>query len=224
MTGLLQDLRYAVRQLRRSAGFTAVAVITLALGIGANTAIFSVVNAVLLRALQYKNPDGLVLLWSNERVSGDSRDQLSFTDVDDYRSQNHVFENVVAFGVFSGVFSGSGTPERIPGMQVADGYFSLMGAEPLLGREFLPDEQLDGKDQVIVLGYGLWQRRFGGDPSIVGKQITLSARPYTVAGVMPKDFPFLPTTLVDGPAQFYRPVAETHDDKERRSRHLRALA
>jgi putative ABC transport system permease protein len=199
-------------------------VITLALGIGANTAIFSVVNAVLLRALPYKNSDGLVLLWSDERASGGQRDQVSFTDVDDYRSQNHVFENVVAFGDYNGVLSGSGTPERIPGMQVADGYFSLMGAKPLLGRGFLSEEQLDGKDQVIILGYGLWRRRFGGDPLIVGKQITLSARLYTVVGVMPKDFPFLPTTLVDGPAQFYRPVAETHDDKERRSRHLRALA
>ena len=224
MTGLLHDFRYAVRQLRKSPGFTAVAVITLALGIGANTAIFSVVNAVLLRALPYKNSDGLVLLWSDERAGGEQRDQVSFTDVDDYRSQNHVFENVVAFGDYGGVLSGSGIPERIPGMQVADGYFSLMGAKPLLGRGFLLEEQLYGKDQVIVLGYGLWQRRFGGDPSIVGKQITLSARLYTVVGVMPKDFPFLPTTLVDGPAQFYRPVAETHDDNERRSRHLRALA
>ena len=109
-------------------------------------------------------------------------------------------------------------------MQVSDGYFSLLGAQPLLGRGFLSEEQLAGKDQVIVLGYGLWQRRFGGDRAIVGKQIMLSARPYTVVGVMPKEFPFLPTTLVDGPAQFYRPVAETHDDKQRQSRHLRALA
>jgi hypothetical protein len=101
MNGVVQDLRYALRQLRRSPGFTAVAIITLALGIGANTAIFSVVNAVLLRALPYKNSDGLVLLWSDERASGGQRDQVSFTDVDDYRSQNHVFENIVAFGVFS---------------------------------------------------------------------------------------------------------------------------
>jgi len=96
MNGLLQDVRYGVRQLRRSPGFTAVAVITLALGIGANTAIFSVVNAVLLRALPYKNSDGLLLLWSDERASGERRDQVSFTDIEDYRSQNHVFENVVA--------------------------------------------------------------------------------------------------------------------------------
>jgi putative ABC transport system permease protein len=223
METLLQDIRYGCRMLRKSPGFTAVAVITLALGIGANTAIFSVVNAVLLRVLPYKNPNSLALIWSDQRA-GDNRSQLSFTDVDDYRTQNHVFENVVAFGDWSAVFSGMGTPELIPGMQVGDGYFSLMGAQPLLGRGFLTEEQIDGKDQVIVLGYGLWQRRFGGDPGIVGKQIAVRQQPYTVVGVMGKDFPALPPSLVTNGAQFYRPVAEKHDDKERTSRHLRAIA
>jgi putative ABC transport system permease protein len=220
----LQDIRYALRMLRKSPGFTAVAVTTLALGIGANTAIFSVVNAVLLRALPYKNPNSLVLIWSDQRTRGDNRSQLSFTDIDDYRTQNRVFENVVAFGDWDAVFSGSASPELIPGMQVADGYFSLMGAPPLLGRGFLPEEQVDGKDRVIVLGYGLWQRRFGGDPGIVGKQITVRQEPYTVVGVMPREFPALPPSLVTNGAQFYRPVAEKHDDKERTSRHLRAIA
>ena len=224
MTGLFQDIRYAVRQLRSSPGFTAVTLITLALGIGANTAIFSVVNAVLIRALPYKNPASLVLIWSDERDAGNHRGQVSFTDGDDYRTQSHVFENVVTFGDWSAVFSDSGTPERIPGMQVSDGYFALMGARPLLGRAFSAEEQIDGKDQVIILSYGLWQRRFGGDPAIVGKQITLSARPYTVVGVMAKDFPALPSSLVSGGAQFYRPEADKRDDKERSSRHLRALA
>ena len=222
MNGLLQDLRYAVRQLRKSPGFSAVAIVTLALGIGANTAIFSVTNGVLIRNLPYKDPNQLALLWSVGR-DGDTRDQLSFTDLDDYRSQNHVFENVVAFGNWSATFTSAGDPERIPGMQVADGYFALMGAKPFLGRDFAPEEQIEGKDRVLVLTYGLWQRRFASDLHIVGKQVTLSGRPYTVVGVMPKDFPMLPATLVDGPAQFYRPVAEKHDDKERLSRHLRAI-
>jgi putative ABC transport system permease protein len=224
MTGLFQDIRHAVRQLRNSPGFTAITLVTLALGIGANTAIFSVVNAVLIRALPYKNPDSLVLIWSDERDSGNHRAQVSFTDGDDYRTRSHVFENVVTFGDWSAVFSDSGTPERIPGMQVSDGYFALMGARPLLGRAFSPEEQIEGKDQVIILGYGLWRRRFGGDPAVVGKQITLSARPYTVVGVMPKDFPALPASLVTGGAQFYRPEADKRDDKERSSRHLRTLA
>ena len=224
METLFQDIRYGLRTARKSPGFTAVAVITLALGIGANTAIFSVVDAVLLRALPYKNPASLTLLWQRDEKSGSDRDQVSYTDVEEYRTQNHAFQSMVAFGDWNAVFSGPGTPERIPGMQVGDGYFSLMGAQPLLGRAFLPEEQIDGKDQVVILGYGLWQRRFAGDPGIVGKQVTLSARSYTVVGVMPRDFPFLPASLVDGPAQFYRPVAEQYDRKEARSRHLRAVA
>ena len=222
MTGLLQDLHYAIRQLRKSPGFTVVAVVTLALGIGANTAIFSVANGVLLRDLPFHDPQRLALLWSVGR--DDNRDQLSFTDIDDYRSQNHVFENVVAFGNWSATFTGADTPARIPGMQVSDGYLSLMRVKPLLGRDFLPEEQIEGKDQVILLTYGLWQDRFAGDPQIVGKQLSLGGKPYTIVGVTPKGFPMLPVTLVDGPAQFYRPVAEKHDDKERFSRHLRAIA
>jgi putative ABC transport system permease protein len=222
MTGLFQDLRYAIRQLRKSPGFTVVAVVTLALGIGANTAIFSVANGVLIRDLPFEDPQRLALLWSVGR--DDNRDQLSFTDVDDYRSQNQVFENVVAFGNWSATFTGADTPARIPGMQVSDGYLSLMRVKPLLGRDFLPEEQIEGKDQVILLTYGFWQDRFAGDPQIVGKQLSVNGKPYTVVGVTPKDFPMLPVTLVDGPAQFYRPVAEKHDDKERLSRHLRAIA
>jgi putative ABC transport system permease protein len=222
MNGLLQDLRYAMRQLRKSPGFTVVTVATLALGIGANTAIFSVANGVLIRDLPYKDAQRLALLWSVGR--DDNRDQLSFTDIDEYRSQNHVFENVVAFGNWSATFTGTGTPARIPGMQVSDGYLSLMRVKPMLGRDFLPEEQIEGKDQVVILTYGLWQDRFAGDPQIVGKQISLSGKPYTIVGVTPKDFSMLPVTLVDGPAQFYRPVAEKHDDQERLSRHLRAIA
>jgi len=221
--GLIQDLRYSVRQLRKSPGFTLVAVLTLALGIGANTAVFSVANGVLIRNLPYNDPQQLALLWSVGR-DGDQRDQMSFTDIDDYRSQNHVFENVVAFGDWSATFTGAGDPARIPGMQVGDGYLSLMRVNPMLGRDFISEEQIEGKDQVIILTYGLWKSRFGGDPSVVGRQVNLSGKPYTIIGVTPKNFPMLPVTLVDGPAQFYRPAAEKHDDKERLSRHLRAIA
>lgn len=222
MNGFLQDVRYAVRQLQKSPGFAAVAIVTLALGIGANTAIFSVANGVLVRDLPYNDPQRLTLLWSVG--SDDNRDQLSATDIDDYRSQNHVFENVVAFGDWNAQFSGPGDPSPIAGMQVGDGYLQLMRLKPMLGRDFLPEEQIEGKDQVIILTYGLWQSRFGGDPQVVGKQITLSGKPYTIVGVTPRDFSMLPVTLVAGPAQFYRPVAEKHDDTERLSRHLRAIA
>ena len=223
MSGLVQDLRYALRQLRKSPGFTAVAVITLALGIGANAAIFSVANGVLLRSLPYREPQQLALLWSTAR-DGNNRDQLSFTDIDDYRIQNHVFESVVPFGDCNAIFSGAGDPAPLPGMQVGEGYLSLMRVKPLLGRDFLPEEQIEGKDRVIILTYGLWKSRFNSDPQVVGRQVRLSGRAYTIVGVTPKNFPMLPTTLVDGPAQFYRPVAEKHDDTERLSRHLRAIA
>ena len=197
----MQDFRYALRQLHKSPGFTAVAVLTLALGIGANTAVFSVANGVLLRDLPYTDSQRLALLWSMG-PNGDNRDQLSFTDIDDYRAQNHAFENVVAFGGWTGTLTGTGDPARIPGMQVGNGYLSLMRVNPMLGRDFLPEEQIEGKDQVIILTYGLWQSRFAGDAGVVGKQVSLSGKPYTVVGVTPKDFPMLPVTLVDGPAQF----------------------
>ena len=223
MNGLLHDLRYGLRQLRKAPGFTIVAVLTLALGIGPNTAIFSVADAVLLRNLPYKNASSLVLLWSVQH-DGSNRDQNSFTDLDDYRSQNQVFENIVPFGDWSATFIGAGEPARIPGMQIGDGYFRLMRAKPLLGRDFLPEEQMEGKDNVIILTYGLWQQRFGSDRNVVGRQINLGGKPYTIVGVAPQDFPMLPATLVEGSAQFYRPVAEKHDDRERLSRHLRAIA
>jgi putative ABC transport system permease protein len=222
MTGLVQDLRSALRQLRKSPGFTAVVVVTLTLGIGANTAIFTVANGVLLRNLPYAEPQRLAMLWSTS--PDDNRDQLSFTDIEDYRTQNHVFESVVPFGDWNATFTGAGDPTPIPGMQVGEGYLSLMRVQPLLGRDFLPEEQIEGKDRVIILTYALWKSRFNGDPHAVGRQVRLNGRPYTIIGVTPKNFPMLPVTLVDGPAQFYRPVAEKHDDNERLSRHLRAIA
>jgi putative ABC transport system permease protein len=119
---------------------------------------------------------------------------------------------------------GEGEPERIQGMQVGDGYFSIMRGSPLLGRVFMPEEQQEGNDFVIILGHALWQRRFGGDPNIVGKKVILSGRPYTVVGVMPREFLPLPRTLVDARAEFYRPVAEAYDNEQRSARHLRAIA
>src|SRR5262249_23643443 len=128
------------------------------------------------------------------------------------------------YGDWSATFLGSGEPERVSGIQVGDGFFQIMKGTPLLGRVFTPEEQEDGKDFVIVLGYGLWQRRFSGDPNIVGQQVNLSGKPYTIVGVMPKDFQTLPNSLVDPVGQFYRPVAEAHDETARSSRHLRAIA
>src|ERR1043165_7916297 len=224
MDALLHDIRFGVRMLFKSPGFTAVAVISLALGIGANTAVFSVINAVLLKALPYHEPQSIVLVWGEDKAGGSSRGQVSATDVADYRARNHVFEDVATFSDFRPIFSGNGDPERIPGAQVGDGFFTVMHAQPLLGRVFTGEEQVEGKDLVVVLGYGLWQRRFAGDPNIVGKTIKLSARDYTVIGVMPPDFESLPVGLLNWRAEFYRPVAEPPSEKDRSSRHLRASA
>jgi putative ABC transport system permease protein len=223
METLLQDIRFGVRMLLKSPGFTAVAIVSLALGIGANTAVFSVINAVLLRALPFHEPQSIVLVWGEDKTSGSSRNQVSATDVADYRARNNVFEEISTYTDFRPVFSGNGDPERIPGAQVGDGFFTVMRGQPLLGRVFTAEEQVEGEDLVVVLGYGLWQKRFAGDPNIVGKVIKLSARNYTVVGVMPADFVSLPTGLLDAPAEFYRPVAEPPTEKSRSSRHLRAI-
>jgi len=224
MDVLLQDIRFGARMLFKSPGFTAVAIMSLALGIGANTAVFSVINAALFTALPYRDSQSIVLVWSEEKATAISRGQVSATDVADYRARNHVFAEISTYSDFRPVFTGNGDPERIPGAQVGDGFFTVMQTQPLLGRVFTAEEQEEGKDLVIVLGYGLWQRRFAGDPNIVGKSIQLSGRSYTVVGVMPEEFHSLPTGLLNAPAQFYRPVAERPNENERASRHLRAIA
>lgn len=209
--------------LRKSPGFTIAAIISLALGIGANTAIFSVINAVLLKQLPYDNPASLVLLWGDDLAETDNRSQVSFTDVEDWRKQNSVFEEIVAYTDWRPILSGASEAERVPAMQVSDGYFRVMKTEPMLGRVFTPEEQQDGKDFVIILSHGLWQRQFGGDPGVIDKTVYLNSRPYTVVGVMPENFQPLPVGLVDPPAEMYRPVAETYDEEQRGSRHLRAI-
>ena len=224
METLLKEIRFGFRMLRKSPGFTLAAVISLALGIGANTAIFSVINTVLLKQLPYNDPESLVLLWGKDAAEGTERDQVSFTDVEDWRKQSSSFEEITAYTDWMPILSGVGEAERVPIMQVGDGYFRVMKAEPLLGRVFTAEEQQDGKDFVIVLGYGSWQRHFGGDPGVVGRTIHLNSRPYTVVGVMPESFHPLPTGLVDPAAEMYRPVAEAYDEEERGSRHLRAIA
>src|ERR1041385_8960685 len=226
MQTVLRDLRYAVRMLAKSPSFAAVAVLSIALGIGANTAVFSIVNAVLLKSLPYHEPERLMLVWGSGEEDGRllNRNQVSATDVADFRNQTTTFEDVATFTGWNPIMSGNGSPVRIPAIQVGDGFFRVMKGTPILGRVFTPEEQEDGKDFVIVLGYALWQRRFGSDPGIVGKKILLHSRPYTIVGVMGPDFHALPSTLVLPEGKFYRPVAEAYDDSARDERHLRAIA
>ena len=185
------DLRYGLRMLAKNPGFTLIAVLALALGIGANTAVFSVVNAVLLRPLPLKEPDRLVWMWGDRiRQQGNGRGSISPPDFVDFREQNQVFERISAFQNFPFNLTGSGEPERINGVRVSAGFFETVGVAPLHGRTFVSEEEQDGRGQVAVIGYGLWQRRFGGDQSLVGKTISLNGNSVTVIGIMPLGFQF----------------------------------
>jgi putative ABC transport system permease protein len=193
MNTLFQDLQYGLRMLAKHKSVTAVALLTLALGIGANTAIFSVVNAVLLNPLPYRNPDRLVALWENVPEHG--RWRASPANFFDWKKQNTVFEDVAAFGQGSSALTGDGEPEQLTGGRVSAGYFGVVGVEPIVGRSFAPEEYEPDKGQVIILGYSLWQRRFGGDRNIINRNITLDGASYTVVGVMPPGiYPVSPQT------------------------------
>ena len=190
MDTLTQDVRYAIRQLVRSPGFTAVAVLTLALGLGANTAIFSLVHGILLRPLPYPEAERLAMVWLNNPGEGIDKDIASFPLFADWRQQAKSFERIVAYTGGGFTLTGRGEPEQLRGARVAAGFFPMLGVPAAHGRGLLDDENLPGHEKVVVLGHGLWQRRFGGDPAVVGQTVSLSGATYTVVGVMPRGFQF----------------------------------
>ena len=183
---VLQDLRYCLRSLIKSPGFTAIALVTLALGIGANTAIFTVVNAVLLRALPYADPDRLVVLLHEGRSTNNAANFL------DWKRDNHVFENMGAAEAWSPNLTGVDRPEQIVGLHVTSDIFPVLGVKPILGRTFSPEEDRIGHDHELVLSYGFWQRRLGGARDVIGRTVEFNAEPYTIVGVMPAAFRFAP--------------------------------
>ena len=186
MTGLFQDLRYATRRLRKSAGFTVVAVTTLALGIGANTAVFSVVDQVLLHPLPYPDSDRIVKI--SQTFEGISTDDASPANYLDWVSQNQVFAEMAASRGWQGSLSTGDRPERVIGTMTTPSFFPLFGVGPILGRGLEAGDARPGNDHVVVLGYGLWQRYFTADRAIVGRDIRLNGEQYTVVGVMPPNF------------------------------------
>ena len=181
----MQDLNYALRVLRKSPGFTTVAVIALALGIGANTAIFSVVHSVLLRPLPYRDADRLVVVWEKSPQEG-NRVGLSGPDFVDYRNQNRSFDQIAALEPGTGTVSGFGEPQQVPGARVTTNYLSVFGVKPMLGRDFLPGEGWN--QRVVILSYASWDRYFGRDPHAIGKGLKLDGILYTVIGVLPSGF------------------------------------
>ena len=183
----LRDLRYAVRNLLRSRGFALVAAMTLTIGIGANTAIFSIIDTILLRPLPFRDPGQLVRLYETEAAPGNY--PFASPDFLDWRAQNQTFQDMALFG-WSGDMnlSDEGRPDHVYAVTTQANFFALLGVEPILGRTWLPGEDRSGKDQVAVLSYGLWRAHFAGDPGVVGRTIALNAKKYTVVGVMPANF------------------------------------
>jgi predicted permease len=200
MTTLIQDLRYGLRMLAKNPGFTAVALLTLALGIGANTAIFSVVNGVLLRPLPYPEPGRLMLVYERSREFGHL--SVAYPNFLDWRRENHSFTDIAAFRGDDFNFTGSGQPEHLGGEFVSASLLPVLGVNPMLGRNFLPQEDRQGAGGVVILTYGLWKSRFGADPNILGKTMTLNGRNYKVIGVLPSEFRFR------GQAELYVPLAQ----------------
>jgi putative ABC transport system permease protein len=186
---LWQDLRFGARMLVKNPGFTLIAIITLSLGIGANTAIFSVVNAVLLRPFPYKDPERLVIL--RESISGGVNSSVSYPNFADWRAQSTLCDSIVATRANESFnLTGAGEPERLQGRLVSAEFFSTLGVRPHVGRDFLPEEDRPGATPAVILSYEFWRRRFGDDPSVIGKQITLNNQSYTVVGVTPPNFQF----------------------------------
>src|SRR5882672_4403954 len=192
MQTLLQDLRYGARMLRKNPGFSLIAALTLALGIGANTAIFSVVNAVLLRPLPFNDPERLVMVWNRgPEAAGGDRTPLAVADLLDWRAQSRSFSEIGAFRYMMFNYSGGDSPERIQAAGVTANFFSLLEARPQLGRAFSPDEERPGAPRVAVLSDGFWRKHFAADPQVVGRTINMNGASLTVIGVAPAalDFP-----------------------------------
>jgi putative ABC transport system permease protein len=216
MNGLIQDFRYALRQLRKSPAFAAVAVLTLALGIGANTAIFSVVNGVLLRPLAYTDPDRLVRIWHvppSKSFPGITTFSVSAANYLDWQSQNQVFEQMTIYSYKSFTLTGSEKPEQLDAGAVSSTFFSTLGVQPLLGRVFLPEEDHPGKANVVILSYKFWLTHYGKNPDAVGRNISLDGQSYLIAGVMPADF------RVPDYALLWTPLAWTDQERAVRGEH-----
>jgi predicted permease len=213
MGKLLQDLRYAARTMLNKRGFTLIAVMTLAIGIGASTAIFTVVDAALLRGLPYRSPERLYHLWESTPQKEFAQREFSYPDYQDYQ-QNQVLEGIAAYTGGGAIMSGRGEPERVLAPAASANFFSVLGVEPVIGRTFQPGDDKPGAPRVAVLTYGMWQRRFGGDKGILGQSLTLNGDIHTVVGVLPADFQFAPR-----PSDLWRPYQPNEQQLTRRFLH-----
>src|SRR5215212_2451965 len=216
---LWQDVRYGLRTFRKKPGFTLVAVLTLALGIGANAAIFSVVNGVLLKSLPFPEPERLVAL--NGTTESGRATAVAFPDYLDWRAGQNVFEEMAARLPAGGVLTGDGEPERVTGRMVTASFFPVLGVRPAAGRFFTEGEDRPGGERLMVLGHGLWQRRYGGDPEVVGRAVLFNGESWTVAGVMPPRFDFYGENSLNN--QFFIPLGRLADEQFMHERDSHAL-
>src|SRR5262245_16449953 len=212
---LLQDLRYGVRMLLNKPGFALIAVIMLAAGIAANTTIFSIADALILRPFNFPNQKRLVMVWEGGSLAGGfDHGSVAPGNFNDWREQSQSFERLIAFAGRSFDLTGEHQPERFGGDVVSAGFFDALGVKPALGRAFLPGEDEPGRDQVVVLKHSLWERRFGADPNVVGGTLTLNGKTFTVIGVMPPDFNF----PFNG-NEMWAPLAFDEKTKQERANH-----
>ncbi|MEP7274168.1 MAG: ABC transporter permease, partial [Acidobacteriota bacterium] len=226
MQSFLQDVRYSLRLLVKNPGFALIAVIALALGIGANTAIFSVVNEVLLRQLPYREPDQLVMVWEHNRPRSREMNVISPANFLDWQDQNSVFEQMAVFADRRFNLTGIDDPEEVPAQMVSVNLFPMLGAGPALGRVFSTEDSTPDGPAVVILSNALWQRRFGANPAIVGQTIALSGNKYTVVGVMAPEFQFFIKEASFGrrAAEMWVPVRFAPSDRIRRGRYMSAVA
>ena len=226
MTTLITDIKFGARMLLKSPMMTFVALFALTLGIGANTAIFSVVNGVLLRSFPYADPERLALVWEKRQGGRTDQNVINLGNFSDWKDQNNVFADMAVFFDNSFNLTGDGEPEEITGQYGTTNLFSVLGTNPVLGRTFAADDGREGQPRVIILSYGLWQRRFGGDMQIVGRQILVNERPATVIGVMPSTFGWhiRRGSRARKPADIWIPLQITNELRERRGRFASAVA
>ena len=226
MTTLIADIKFGVRVLLKSPMMTFVALFALTLGIGATTAIFSVFNAVLLRSFPYKDPEQLALVWEKRQGGRTDQNVINLGNFSDWKEQNRVFSDMAAFLDVSRNLTSNGEPEEITGQLATTNLFSVLGTNPILGRTFADNDGREGDPRVIVVSYGLWQRRFGGDAQIVGKQILVNEQPATIIGVMPDTFGWhiRRNSRARKPADIWMPLQITNDLRERHGRFASAVA
>lgn len=223
---LLQDARYGLRNLAQNPAFTIVSILTLALGIGVNSTVFSAIDNTLLKRLQFPDPNRRVLVWETFGKGPDNWNIVSAPNFWDFQRQSHSLESMAILDSTGRGYNLSATgnareAEQVSGLRVSASFFSVIGVMPFLGRTFRPEEETLGKDHEVVLSYGLWKTRYGGDPSLVGKTIRVDGADFTVVGVMPKEFEW---QFWSGPRQLWVPVGYTKTDFGRGDNSFLAIA